>query len=554
MLSILPDNFPYYRIEPRSRTDSFDAGLAMRVADPLWMLGRQWQFGEFQAEDTASPVNVSVKYRCKKIDYYQAGMKGEYSRIDAPLEGIVESMEIPLEFDWKNRVRVGQHLERMLTPRIVKQLRQDYPLQVPEDDGKRMDKKTKRFVSRMAGRVIDGYKVWEAGARLKPKVGEEIYNSFRLWYKRLYLQTENSSWNPKKLQHEFAVADKKDPTKDGVSLDAGNYESGHLDWYSFDRAIMKGTISRSTKTFPGTEDDFEVIANGVRYPGMPRKRLFELEDSRVDFGRVEASAANLAQLMLIEFGLGTSNDWFQVPLELPLGTLSWIEEIVVTDAFGGKITQKHKANEKDHHLGGSTDQVFDLFKVKPTGAENGKFEELQQFLFVPPVVPHKQSSAPLEEVWFLRDEYSNLVWAKEETVFSPLGRPVNGFDQQLELYPEPEKKIVEAGEIPVFRLAVSPPRHWFPYMLTDTANEQLLKRAEVFDVETNSLTLIKPLTILAYESDQVRLEEIPRAGLRLRLTKQRVRWTDGGTYVWLGRDVAAGAGEGGSGVRFDVKY
>jgi hypothetical protein len=35
------------------------------------------------------------------------------------------------------------------------------------------------------------------------------------------------------------------------------------------------------------------------------------------------------------------------------------------------------------------------------------------------------------------------------------------------------------------------------------------------------------------------------------LTRQRVRGADGKTYIWLGRKVLAGRGEGSSGLTFD---
>jgi hypothetical protein len=46
-------------------------------------------------------------------------------------------------------------------------------------------------------------------------------------------------------------------------------------------------------------------------------------------------------------------------------------------------------------------------------------------------------------------------------------------------------------------------------------------------------------------------EAVPRAGLCVQLTKQRTRWVDGSTHVWLGRKVLTGRGEGASGLRFD---
>ena len=63
---------------------------------------------------------------------------------------------------------------------------------------------------------------------------------------------------------------------------------------------------------------------------------------------------------------------------------------------------------------------------------------------------------------------------------------------------------------------------------------------------------IKPLTRLAANDiTNVREEAIPRAGVRVQVTNQRVRWTDGKTYLWRGRKVLAGRGEGNSGLQFD---
>ena len=35
--------------------------VAARVFDPLWLMARQWQVGEFQGEDAGSPVIARVR-------------------------------------------------------------------------------------------------------------------------------------------------------------------------------------------------------------------------------------------------------------------------------------------------------------------------------------------------------------------------------------------------------------------------------------------------------------------------------------------------------------
>ena len=51
------------RVEPRPRSRSIQRSLMAQVRDPLWFLTRQWQFGEFQGEDAASPAYVQIEAR-----------------------------------------------------------------------------------------------------------------------------------------------------------------------------------------------------------------------------------------------------------------------------------------------------------------------------------------------------------------------------------------------------------------------------------------------------------------------------------------------------------
>ncbi|MGH9175428.1 MAG: hypothetical protein ACRD1H_13775, partial [Vicinamibacterales bacterium] len=46
-----PSITAYNRLEARARTEDFERSLRAEVRDPLWMLTRQWQMGELEAED-----------------------------------------------------------------------------------------------------------------------------------------------------------------------------------------------------------------------------------------------------------------------------------------------------------------------------------------------------------------------------------------------------------------------------------------------------------------------------------------------------------------------
>ena len=47
----MPSITSWTRIEPDPGSDDLQASLSARVLDPVWMLTRQWQVGEFQGED-----------------------------------------------------------------------------------------------------------------------------------------------------------------------------------------------------------------------------------------------------------------------------------------------------------------------------------------------------------------------------------------------------------------------------------------------------------------------------------------------------------------------
>src|SRR5215208_2635694 len=93
----MPSITTWTRLEPRPRSGEMIASLQARIHDPLWLLARQWQFGEFQGEDTGSPVFVSVSGDKMPLGLFLRGpITGhteqdvqEYSA-DQPIEYLVE--------------------------------------------------------------------------------------------------------------------------------------------------------------------------------------------------------------------------------------------------------------------------------------------------------------------------------------------------------------------------------------------------------------------------------------------------------------------------------
>lgn len=64
-------------------------GFTAEVADPLWLLGRQWQLGEHRGEDASSPVRVTYRARLTPVD--PIGGQPHLDPTTMPAEAIVES-------------------------------------------------------------------------------------------------------------------------------------------------------------------------------------------------------------------------------------------------------------------------------------------------------------------------------------------------------------------------------------------------------------------------------------------------------------------------------
>jgi len=552
---------PQFRLEGRSRNGDNDSGLEMRIADPLWLLGRQWQFGEFKGEDNGSPISVKANYRKEQASLYSFSDSEQQHEIgNVPLEAIVEAMEIPLR-DLRSKVRVGQKLEELIKAHFpaneatafIDRLRKEFPLKMEGNP----DRKSLSYFNLMAGKVPDGGSLWQKIQKNEFPKGDfmplkTVIHKLKNWYQAMYLSTgAQSSWQSGNLFHQFSVHGQD------IELNAPDYQSGHLDWYSFDKATIG--IDPSEKA-----TDSEVFMPvRVSYAAMPDKRLFSFEDSKLELSGMEVDQADLIKLMIIDFSLVSDNDWFTFPIEMQLGELCWVNRITVKDVFG--ITTVIN-NDKDtgQYLEANPLKMWDVFKIRPSDLmrERGKsnhelYKKEEQFLYLPPVTAFRQESRPLEELLFLRDEYANMVWGIERTVCNELGKPVDGYDLHLELngpFLKTEKNGENQNALPQFRLASPVPTNWIPYLPFHIDENNIeLRRAVMMRNETNTAPEdIDPLSILAQKDLlSIREEAIPRAGVRVQLTRQRVRWTDGQTYIWLGRKVLAGKGEGSSGLTFD---
>jgi hypothetical protein len=378
-------------------------------------------------------------------------------------------------------------------------------------------------------------------------------------------------------------------------LTAPDYRNGEIDWYTFD------TLSTGDGGWQSAEK-LETTPTRLSFANTS-PRWWAFEDGRTYFGGLDVNRPDLAKLLLMEMVLIYADDWFSVPVQVDMGRLARITELVVTNVFGDreKIEPARKTD-------GSPTERFELYTLSPAGRQRDP--GYGDFIFIPPVSGHRIESPPIDEVHFVRDEGANMVWGIEHLVPNGIGRPVSGFDAQLERIAIEREADLErldgelAGllsqleemspgsnereeleqqvrtlqgqitrlsvgalqppshtEIPSYRLATQVPENWIPFVPRARQSRLGARHPRIQFQRAQMLRYTDATEKIASQSRLLALNENPllwldeesvlRSGVRVQLTKQRVRWIDGSTHVWLGRKVLTGRGEGASGLKFD---
>src|ERR1700733_9164993 len=68
-----PSVTTWTRLEPSPRDASLQKSMQAQMRDPLWLLARQWQVGEFLGEDTGSPVHATLGAEMQTVTTYRPG-------------------------------------------------------------------------------------------------------------------------------------------------------------------------------------------------------------------------------------------------------------------------------------------------------------------------------------------------------------------------------------------------------------------------------------------------------------------------------------------------
>lgn len=574
----------WIRLEGRPRTADYSRSLRAEVRDALWMLSRQWQLGEFEADDAGSPITAKLQLETSRLSAYEpgSGPPAPFPQ-QLPLEATVERRRVPVAGDGSP---LGLDLRLLLGRRWLALIAgigtyadkfiARYPIELPDPDDPAdaaicAHADTWAAFAAVAGRALDGGALYAHlvaspahhaydGVQVDPGDRHAIDDAaaeFVAWFDNLILQPPaEDAWQPPRLEYRFACAA---PVGDGERvLVADAFGGGQLDWHSLDVGLP-GTLA-----VEGAEAETTVVQavvpTPVAFAGMPNARYWAFEDGRTNFGDVSASTTDLATLLLCEFALVYGNDWFLLPCELPVGSLARVTGLSVTTVFGEQfwIEPAGSGVESDW-------QRFALYMLDSSTAEGA-----DAGLVLLPTAPAVQHGDPQEEVALIRDEMANMVWGVERVVPLEHGFGARGAEAATETRAFYERHLATVTPPPPaapirYEAMTTVPENWIPFVPVhvDGSNREIqLQRGampRLLEGDPHPPAPVRPLTSLLREGlDRtppepyfVHEEEVPRAGVRVRQGFRRTRWRNGRVVVWYAARRGTGRGEGSSGLAFD---
>ncbi|MBL0136204.1 MAG: hypothetical protein IPP79_20630 [Chitinophagaceae bacterium] len=480
------------RLEPQPRKVDFSQVLSAPTADALWMLTRQWQFGEFTGEDAATSIMAKVIAEFTPVSRLGWDNHVSVFNNDIPLEAQIEGEKVPV--DWRTHLQVSAYWKKLLKANEVdatlfQMFIDAFPmtdadwLMSPQREEQDItgDKdllrqqlflknkifNTTTFIknltspdsnadnvlrnqnilddSQLAANVLRNQNILDDSQLLEVEKFESNLNlagdQLLLWLNKLYVVpqgTSTSPWDQSRLEYRFDLASPDaDANNPRIAIRSKEYYQGQPDWYAFE---IDKTLPEITPLIQNNQLVDELITAETKtitllsskseFPGMPTARLWEFENNMINFGQIDADTTDLSTIILAEFALVASNDWQVVPFNVKSGSISTIKSIIVTDSFGfNTLIDPVDPADKWNFIG---------LSQKNNGSSVGSDPRL----FFPPVTYKTHEGNPIEHIIFIRDEMANMVWAIEKTVPGFMGEGIDAYQAFLRRKAEFLKEVL----------------------------------------------------------------------------------------------------------------
>lgn len=557
------------RAIPVTRSTGVEEGLAARLADPLWLLARQWQFGEFRGDDAGSPTSVTFSGMAFQPTWWRPEPQPDtpaarpwlpWTVADGPLDTLIEAEPDDGTAWMRLRLDGGARARRMLLaaglPEFTTHLR---TLAAWPENGPQPATVIDSFAMTACpdGQALaDLVQPWAAvGTPLPAAVAatlagtaaqqDTFATTMRAWLAwwtpraaavghTAVAQPDPPAWDPHRLEHSGTLAFGAAPT---LRLHVDRYPGGGVDWYAADVTTGEPGDLPAAAAPADFDTPITLVQNSIALPtsfaGMAAPRFWEFEDATVDYGSIDASPADLARLLLVQFTTVYGNDWFSIPLRLPVGSLVRVDAVRVTDSFGGVYSLGPFA---------ASSAGWRMYSLR---APQDRPEYAVDYFWCAPTLSGRLASPETERVTLRRDEMANTAWGVVEQITDPFGRSV----------PEPaDRPVMPAITVPPQYLVETPIADNLYPLSPDPVGiasirlklQGVIRRSGDVETEANA-----PGVILSGDW-WIHEEELPRAGLTLDRQVRLARWHDGSLVRWVGRSVWPGVGEMSSGLLWDT--
>jgi hypothetical protein len=564
-----PSITTWTRLEPRPRDVSLSRSLQAQVRDPLWMLARQWQVGEFLGSDAGSPVQAVFAGEQQSVTTYCPGIDPSATiALDQtlPVEVHVEREQVALKL--RGSVQLGQYFESLVIQRaianadlVITAFRESFPIASAPPDPTYAPVDALRFRSLMSGRVTDGEALYASAVAVAagqaptiplPSAAAnpgmpELLSAFVTYRTSLFSEPPAATaWQPTQLDYAFSLGS---PTPgNNLLLEAPNFAGGHLEWYSFRINTVAATPTSTANPATVTPVNFAFLPNHVVFRGMHDPRWWTFEDSVSDFGQLDAQHVDIAKLLVMEFALVYGNNWFAVPVPTPIDALARVTTLVVSDTFGVR-TLIRPSEQTTVNAGESP---WSMYKLSGPKARS-------DFILMAPTLGVVDDAEPLEDVRFLRDDMAAMAWAVEHQLQGDMDIAIDGgeaYQQRLANNPPPPPPTATAaGPAVYYTVEIPVPDNWIPLVPVQTSQGALyLRRGTMAIPTTDGILNVTARALLLEPGQPFFLPDhvVTRAGVGADRYFRRTRGADGTTYLWMARCTGPGTGPGWSGLRFDA--
>lgn len=546
-------SFPV-RVEPKTRRDDLTESLRYCVYDPLWMLSRQWQMGEFRANNAGTALSVKCTFNQDDCSTDPIEPTTEQVNPSIDLMAKVESAMYYIDLLVENEMYSADKL---------KELREKFKLDWNSSDDAigYQDGSTYGEVQEKERALNTRKDLFKKSFQSKAFDGEQLYRSikgnatgvdgkYKKWFKETYepVSSNNEHWNSQSMSYTIDVnaGDKR--------FQGDRYQGGRVSWHSVDIKEKKSNSKISSE-----KTTISALPTLASYAGAPNKRLWQFEDRRVYLGNSEEQQSAANELFM-KYATMYSNDWMLIPFNTKIGKHITVENITILDTFGQTKVICDTENKKDY----SVDKFYANNKY-------GSSKEVEKGLFYAPQLVNTIEGNPVEQVDFLRDEMSNMIWGVE-TIASDgcgttidqknravrLGEIVNNHNESLQPVQPSVVGFDADGETNIdrkhaafqYKLQTKVPYNWIPFLpqrMKNSDREMALRRGKmpcflINDKMDSEILPVKPVTSILregldsqeYKAFYINEEEVQQTGIKLIKNYQRARWINGKTYNWLG--------------------